>query len=107
MIEFDTVFSTFCFDFFRGIPSNMVERKIPNKGETDMGKRVRKRRTHRRIFGLLVVLMALSAIMIPEGSAETGPLQTFFTSIWWKSPPYSRLFATFFRDFLDFVCLNP
>lgn len=41
-----------------------------------MGKRVRKRRTHRRIFGLLVVLMALSAIMIPEGSAETGPVQT-------------------------------
>ena len=34
-------------------------------------------------------------------------LQTFFTSIWWKSPPLSCVFATFFRDFLDFVSLNP
>ena len=37
-----------------------------------MGKKERKRKSHRRIFGLLVVLMALSAIMIPEGSAETA-----------------------------------
>lgn len=41
-----------------------------------MGKRERKRRPHRRFLGLLVVLMALSAVMIPEGSAERAPTQT-------------------------------
>lgn len=41
-----------------------------------MAKRERKRRSHRRFVGLLVVLMALSAVMIPEGSAETVVTQT-------------------------------